>query len=608
MSTRLTDQLNEYFTFIDEDQGAVDIRTAVLSRSDAVRAIAPVGDPIDDRRIPWKLVLAAVTSVLIVLLPLLLMVRSDSPDVVTSSPTTTSEAVPTTTTAATTATTTPAPEPTAVADPTEAPESGALDVLPSFFRWVSLEGDAETVPFGSLVATADGFLVAEATPGADPADQYLWASVDGEAWTRTSGLPQRAVRPMIVRAGDTIWLVSNGEDELAWILEPETDGWIEVDTTEIQPFDPGVVPYVDERGWQTTGQGLFGPSAENALVTNGEVVIGAWWDAGFQSVVVRSEGERFEAIEAPWPPASWTQLVASKGRFYAYTWAAFETQEDRGSIWVSDDGRSWDRAGPLPFGHAPDTGEPNQGFQVAERDGVLLAQVGYFCPVGDLWMSSDGVTWEHVGDSPDRGASCDGTLLARDRDWLFVTDRGNELTELNLFQSTDGQTWTDVTVLARDLAAAQLAKGDTPLGQFTVQTAADALVVQSVAGDRRSMWIGLPTEVVIIEDSACSSTPLEWTSPGPVEIDVENRTGRTAAVVIGRYAEGFERADLVAYGRDITTRPDFLEAIEIFQVQPDALATLGPLDLEPGAYGAVCMDTDSTMVVLPDLVVGAGGR
>ena len=52
MSTRLTDQLNEYFTFIDEDQGAVDIRTAVLSRSDAVRAIAPVGDPIDDRRIP----------------------------------------------------------------------------------------------------------------------------------------------------------------------------------------------------------------------------------------------------------------------------------------------------------------------------------------------------------------------------------------------------------------------------------------------------------------------------------------------------------------------------------------------------------------------------
>jgi hypothetical protein len=89
---------------------------------------------------------------------------------------------------------------------------------------------------------------------------------------------------------------------------------------------------------------------------------------------------------------------------------------------------------------------------------------------------------------------------------------------------------------------------------------------------------------------------------GPLAIEVTNDTDRRAAVVMGTYADGFTRDDLVAYGSDVSTRPDFIDALEIFEVGPGSTDQL-VFDYGPGTYFRVCMPEANTMVVLDDLTI-----
>lgn len=70
---------------------------------------------------------------------------------------------------------------------------------------------------------------------------------------------------------------------------------------------------------------------------------------------------------------------------------------------------------------------------------------------------------------------------------------------------------------------------------------------------------------------------------------------------MGTYTEGHERDDLVAYGSDVSTRPTFINALEIFQAQPGTSTLM--FDHGPGMFFMVCMPDTNTMVVLEDLVI-----
>ena len=71
---------------------------------------------------------------------------------------------------------------------------------------------------------------------------------------------------------------------------------------------------------------------------------------------------------------------------------------------------------------------------------------------------------------------------------------------------------------------------------------------------------------------------------------------------MGTYADGFGHDDLVAYGTDTDPRPDFMEALEIFQVAPESTSSL-LFDHGPGVYFMVCMPDNNTMVVLNDVII-----
>ena len=71
---------------------------------------------------------------------------------------------------------------------------------------------------------------------------------------------------------------------------------------------------------------------------------------------------------------------------------------------------------------------------------------------------------------------------------------------------------------------------------------------------------------------------------------------------MGTYNDGFGRDDLLAYGSDISTRPPFINALEIFESAPESTSNV-LFDHGPGTYFMVCMPATDTMVVLNDLTI-----
>jgi hypothetical protein len=105
---------------------------------------------------------------------------------------------------------------------------------------------------------------------------------------------------------------------------------------------------------------------------------------------------------------------------------------------------------------------------------------------------------------------------------------------------------------------------------------------------------------IVFDGRSCSGAGLAGWRGNPLDVINNSTTG--VAVVFGTYAAGHSRADLLAYGSDVSTRPDFIDALEIFEVDPSTAAELA-YEFTPGTYFLVCMPNTNTMVVLDDVVI-----
>lgn len=122
-----------------------------------------------------------------------------------------------------------------------------------------------------------------------------------------------------------------------------------------------------------------------------------------------------------------------------------------------------------------------------------------------------------------------------------------------------------------------------------------ALLVGSCAADT------IEPSVSFDGESCSSSNPADWPAGAP-EILVVNDSTTRGAIVMGTYVDGSNRGDLVAYGSDVSTRPTFIDALEILEAAPESTATV-VFDHGPGTYFMVCMPTTDTMVVLDDFTI-----
>lgn len=108
--------------------------------------------------------------------------------------------------------------------------------------------------------------------------------------------------------------------------------------------------------------------------------------------------------------------------------------------------------------------------------------------------------------------------------------------------------------------------------------------------------------LVSFEDETCSSSDMSNRPEGSTDILLVNSTDTRTALIVGTYNDGFERADLLDYGTDISTRPQFITALKIFESAPNSTTTV-QFDPGPGTYFMVCMPSPNTMVVLDDLTI-----
>lgn len=133
-------------------------------------------------------------------------------------------------------------------------------------------------------------------------------------------------------------------------------------------------------------------------------------------------------------------------------------------------------------------------------------------------------------------------------------------------------------------------------------TRAFALALMAATGFACAGGSVQPPEVLFDQDGCSSSEVSGWPTSSPIDIAVINESDAPTAVVMGTYRDGYSHSDLAAYGRDVSTRPDFIEALEIFQIGPRSEETLS-FDPGQGTFFMVCMPDQNTMVVLDDLVL-----
>jgi hypothetical protein len=144
---------------------------------------------------------------------------------------------------------------------------------------------------------------------------------------------------------------------------------------------------------------------------------------------------------------------------------------------------------------------------------------------------------------------------------------------------------------------------------LTTSSTAGNLVVSTTttAAPATSTTAGRPVDSdaerrISFNAEGCSSADSRESRSDSIEIVAANTTVRLVAVVVGTYDDGYDREDLVSYGPDISVRPDFITALEIFEISPASTRTL-TFDHGPGTYFVTCLPNTNTMVVLDDLRV-----
>jgi len=409
-------QLDEYFSYVDETQGSVDV-------FDVVENVVPL--PVESVPLPmsgrggWLVAVAAAVFVLVLIgsVGLLARVMSDSQDVpVTDDP------VVTTTTATDAVDETPnMVEETPIAGGSETSMTPwSIEDLPSDAQWGTLEtplGPAHWVHLtnalpglvwgGEALVWPAGFAIFQPPIYTYPGNREelnparLWVSPDGIEW-HTEPLPidPAADAASLTFDGGAYWLTSTDPNGL-W---RSTDGatWQEYDPRPLAPPGPS---------WDSglpTGDRRVGPQ----LASIGELTLlyASYGDdhGGSNTIaddrvdrLYRIDDNTIERVDVPWRWGS-PALFGVSDFIYAYI---KNEQSDRSgtivggdiSVWRTTDGRSWTDLGPLNL--------PDRPVIQAEPDDLTFAGAGdtltitfrdisssggaYFT----AWETTDGVNW-----------------------------------------------------------------------------------------------------------------------------------------------------------------------------------------------------------------------
>jgi hypothetical protein len=313
--------------------------------------------------------------------------------------------------------------------------------VPSF-QWTRGEGPV-SVDLDSLVALDDGFAVLS---GMTSEGILLWSSQTAQAW-----------RPDAVTDSPR-QLATLGSGVLAYdgrggmVLVREGAEW--VTSAEVRFPD-------DIRARQSSGRPSVIPAGDGLIAMSvlGEV----WWTedrAEFQKVVPHPEWGRGQTVDVPFdsecvPPTTISPdvppLVATYAGFVALTsgnpeepfgiWPVCEPQ-----AWHSADGHNW-------VGSDPSFGDGAYVYDLASREGLLIAIGGYRFGDPAAWASVDGESWREIDSFSELSGVDLLTIEAGAAGWVILGSDSHGPGTVG-WTSTDGSCWDSLPPQVGGLDAA----------------------------------------------------------------------------------------------------------------------------------------------------------
>jgi hypothetical protein len=332
--------------------------------------------------------------------------------------------------------------------------------------WTVAANPAGTLHVDSLVATPTGFAVLE---GPGEGGVTLWTSANGLEWSgRTiSGSPNR--------------LVVSGADLLAfagrWVIRlgPTVDG-----TNEVARVD---FPQLVRVGYGSGRAGLAeGQAGMVAQAFSGDVFWAArggpferviaspdWGEATGMPTGSACDPPTVSSVDVPpmvTTAEGFVTLISDDGADPFGIWPVCEPE-----VWRSVDGRVWER---------PTRGSPfGQGayiYDLAHRNGRLVAVGGSGIDEPALWVSDDGRSWKPAGRLPSERDYELREVAAGELGWVVLGENSDQ-PGLVGWVSTDADCWTPIP---EHVSGRQAAVGSD----------------RFVLADRRTfpvIWVGLST-------------------------------------------------------------------------------------------------------------------
>jgi hypothetical protein len=315
------------------------------------------------------------------------------------------------------------------------------------FTWTAIPDSSPIrTPITNVLRWSRGYVANAACPLCGPT-RGLWTSADAQHWTPVTSIDAPAVFVTAAPAG----LVAIGVDPEAPYLRgavwtsPDGITWTTPGASglggtliSIAGTQTGIVATVDTTyGAATTSETdtlVVEFSVDGVHWTPEQVAPGLVWSVDSPPPTVQSNGARFFLIGVP------QMSLSSDGR---QSRIVFTSSSASGSVWWSDDGRTWSRSGGSFSGFAQSIDFGRDGMLLHTNFGQVPGGVG-------LARSSDGGrTWipdgnfGPLGAAPlDMGAGSvnpDGWIASNGTYFLAVKNNG-----MNAWLSYDGHTWSPI--------------------------------------------------------------------------------------------------------------------------------------------------------------------
>lgn len=498
MESELSRQLTE-MADRGEWRGADTVMTA--ARSDLDRSWTGLSP--EHRRVPgWAVAVGAAALVLVLIGSVALWSASNlGTDMVTDEVITTTSPAPDVTvstvaspptTVAETATTAPTPTTQAPVAPVGVTEPMAWSRVA--LGVVTAQGEMTTVIHGGPGLIAGGFASID-----DESTAAIWTSADGSTWER---VPHDAAvfggeeAPSIndLAAGDTGYVAvgSNGRDGIAWT---SSDGYV-------WERVPQSASFVGE-GWVNMNSVTYGSGGYVAVGYESQSDNEAMIDRGV--VWVSPDGVTWERIDSElFNDAVMMNDVAANDTGYVAVGLDWTPLPFHPGVWISPDGRNWNQ---IDFTDDDGMAYFMQSVAVADDSIVAAGTSDPFMAIpeqdGDgsvvMWISEDATVWTRVPDNPALIGAQHGAYLcavAVSRDQIVAVGefkpKSASLSQAVVWASDDaGSTWNHIATPAEVFIGVD-ANSLTLMNDVVIVN--DVYVAVGAYDDETAVWIGIWNE------------------------------------------------------------------------------------------------------------------